>query len=96
MFLYAESRVEEIYGKLDTLTAPAGTATDKYIQACARIKLHFNPMRNRLMEEFYFRSARQGPKEKIEHYVTRLQVLAKFCEFNDVDREIVTQVILTC
>jgi len=43
-----------------------------------------------------FFQGHQGKSLKNEQCITRLRVLTKFCEFHDVDREIVTQVILTC
>ena len=95
LFLLAGSRVEEIFETL-TADAPDGTADNIYDQACAKLKVHFNPIKNRMMEEFNFRSTKQDSNEGIEQYVTRLRVLAKHCEFNNVDREIMTQVVLSC
>ena len=70
--------------------------TTKYTQAVYRLNSFFNPKKNTIIEIYNFGEARQDIKESIEQFVTRLRLLAQYCEFSDTDTEIVTQVIQSC
>lgn len=43
-----------------------------------------------------FRKAVQQPDESLDTYCTRLRILAKNCEFADVNKEIKAQLIQSC
>ena len=43
-----------------------------------------------------FRQARQQPQETLDQFATRLRQLASSCEFTSVDKEIKSQIILSC
>ena len=43
-----------------------------------------------------FRQARQQPQETLDQFATRLRQLASSCEFASVDKEIKSQIILSC
>lgn len=45
------------------------------------------------LQEFKFRDTKQNEGESIDAYVIRLRQLAKFCQFNDDDRELKSQII---
>ncbi len=97
LFLLAGPRVEEIHGTLgEAVTLPTGSPEDAFTKAAARLNAYFKPKRNHMMEKFNFRTAKQEESETIETYVTRLRLLAKHCEFSNVDTEIMTQVVLSC
>jgi hypothetical protein len=57
---------------------------------------YFNPKRNTTIEIFKFCQAKQTNEETVEQFVTRLRLLSTYCEFADVNKEIVKQVIQTC
>ncbi|XP_064631694.1 uncharacterized protein LOC135489983 [Lineus longissimus] len=65
--------------------------------ATARTKLtnHFKPKVNKEYERIQFRIQRQGEKESIDSYYTRLRQCASTCEFTNIDAEIKTQIIQT-
>ena len=97
LFLLAGTRVYEIHETLPVEIPSTVTVADNlFDKACHRLNAYFTPKRNRMMEQFNFANTKQGVSENIETYVTRLRVLAKYCEFADQDREIMTQVVLRC
>ncbi|CAF0717682.1 unnamed protein product [Brachionus calyciflorus] len=53
---------------------------------------HFNPIKNRYYEKHIFRNAKQEEGESIASYATRLRNLSKYCGFQDVDSEIMSQI----
>ena len=57
---------------------------------------YFTPKQNTAYEVFKFRQATQNAGETIDSYYTRLRTLASTCDFHDVDREILSQVIQGC
>ena len=93
LFLLGGERLYEIHNTLDEDISDENVTTE-FDKACFRLKAYFNPKRNKIIEEFKFRATRQDPSETIEMFVTRLRVVAKFCE--KVEREITSQVIQTC
>lgn len=48
------------------------------------------------MEVYTFRCCKQKDGQSLDEFVTELRKLSKNCEFNDVDREILSQVIQNC
>lgn len=85
----AGERVHDIY---DTVAAE----TDKYADVKAKLTEYFSPKKNVQYEVYVFRKAAQQPGESLDAYNTRLRMLAKYCEFSDVDNEIKSQIIQSC
>lgn len=98
LFLLAGERVSEIHDTLPVeLPTEAQTEHEtEYKKALYRLNKHFNPQKNKMVEQFKFAQTKQIGGETIDQYVTRLKVLAKYCEFTDKDHEIAKQVILHC
>ena len=64
--------------------------------AMERLTEHFTPRHNIEYEIYLFRQARQQPQETLDQFATRLRQLASSCEFASVDKEIKSQIILSC
>ncbi|XP_064462161.1 uncharacterized protein LOC135372483 [Ornithodoros turicata] len=80
---------EEVYDVFQTLS---NTGTD-YDTAIARLKEHFAPKRNTVYERHVFRRARQEVRETLDQFQVRLRRLGATCEFSEIEREIVSQII---
>lgn len=87
---YAGERVYDIY------EAEKGTTEPKYADTKKVLTDYFKPKKNVQMEIYTFRSCKQSDTETLDEYVTKLRTLGKDCEFNDVEREILSQVIQNC
>jgi hypothetical protein len=61
-----------------------------------RLTTYFNSKRNTTIEIFKFCQANQTNDETVEQFVTRLRLSATYCDFADIDKELVEQVIQTC
>ena len=61
-----------------------------------RLTKHFTPQRNIQYEIYLFRQARQQPQETLDQFATGLRQFASYCEFAAVDKEIKSQIILSC
>jgi hypothetical protein len=94
LFLVGGSRLEEIHSTLPEETPD--TVNTNYKKAIHRLTQYFNPKRNTTIEIFKFCQAKQTNEETVEQFVTRLRLLSTYCEFADVNKEIVKQVIQTC
>ncbi|XP_038063006.1 uncharacterized protein LOC119733689 [Patiria miniata] len=57
---------------------------------------YFEPRKNIEYERFVFREAKQLHNETVADYATRLQQLARNCEFHDKDTEVKSQIIHGC
>jgi hypothetical protein len=91
----------ELYSIHQTLPKEVPTPNDDlvlsdYDKAILRLDAYFNPKRNIVVERFTFRETRQNEGETIAQFVTRLKILATYCEFDKQDDEIVLQVIQKC
>ena len=81
----------------DVFETLSDTGDEKdYKTAMERLTEHFTPQRNIEYEIYLFRQARQQPQETLDQFVTRLRQLASSCEFASVDKEIKSQIILSC
>jgi hypothetical protein len=96
LFLYGGTELNSIHETLP-VALPTGNEEIKteYGKATFRLDAYFNPKKNVMMEQYKFCQTRQE-RETVAQYVTRLRILAKYCEFHDTDHEIVKQVILGC
>ncbi|KAK7099318.1 hypothetical protein V1264_003469 [Littorina saxatilis] len=57
---------------------------------------YFTPKQNVAYDTFKFRGTIQQPSETIDAYITRLKTIAHRCDFHDVDREILGQLVQGC
>ncbi|XP_064475331.1 uncharacterized protein K02A2.6-like [Ornithodoros turicata] len=80
---------EEVYDIFNTLS---NTGSD-YDTAVACLKQHFAPKKNVVYERHVFRLARQNPGETLDQFHVRLRKLSTTCEFTDVDKELLSQII---
>jgi hypothetical protein len=69
---------------------------DRFEEVVSKLTAYFKPRTNVQYAVYKFRDARQDSGETVDKYVTRLRILAKDCEFQDVDNEILSQVIQCC
>ncbi|EDO32488.1 predicted protein [Nematostella vectensis] len=81
----------------DTLAdTEAGAGDDPSEKAAQALTGYFTPRQNREFQIYKFLQATQEPDESITAFHTRLRQLATSCEFNDIDREIKTQIVQSC
>ena len=91
---YAGEATNEIFDTLpDTAAGEGDDPLEKAVQALTN---YFTPKQNREYEIYVFRQAKQESNESISAFHTRLRQLAATCEFDDVDREIKTQIVQSC
>ena len=88
---YAGEKVNDIFGTLpDT-----GNDAD-FDKAKEKLNSYFKPKVNVDFEVIKFRECEQKEEESIDDFCTRLRELAANCLFQDVEREIKTQIIGKC
>lgn len=85
----AGERIHDIY---DTLAANK----DKFSDVKLKLSDYFEPKKNVQYQIYMFRKTVQQPNENLDTYCTGLRILAKNCEFADIDREIKARVIQNC
>jgi hypothetical protein len=82
---------KELFRIFKTIPADAATETptsgkySDYEIAIIRLNKYFNPQRNTVVEQYQFCMAKQDSDETIAQYVTRLRILATYCDFESVD-----------
>ncbi len=70
---------------------------DPYDVSIHLLNSYFQPKKNVDYETYNFRQCTQQSDETLAQFCTRLRMLARTCDFHDVDREIKTQIITaTC
>ena len=69
---------------------------DDFATAKEKLTEHFYPKKNVEHELYTFRQARQNPGESMNAFPSSLRQLSATCEFVEVDKEIESQVILSC
>lgn len=69
---------------------------DEYTKLTESLTTHFTPKRNIAYEVLKFRAAKQLNSESLDSFHTRLRTLAAYCEFHDMDNEILTQILQGC
>ena len=87
---YAGETVYDIYD------AEKGETEATYAATKQVLKTYFEPKKNTQMEVYKFRSYKQNEGQSLDEFVTELRKLAKTCEFQNVDSEILSQVIQNC
>ncbi len=75
------------------LTLELKTSTKRHLM---HLPAHFSPKQNKIFETIKFCRERQRNEETVTQYSTWLHDLTTACDFVDIDRLILTQIILTC
>ena len=68
---------------------------DDFATAKEKLTEYFDRKKNFEYEIYSFRQARQNPGESTNAFHSRLRQLSATCEFDDVDKEIKSQIILS-
>lgn len=95
LFLHGGIKLYKIHATLP-VEIDDENITQEYDKAIYRLDKYFKPRQSRVVESFKFGRARQNPNETIDQYITRLRTIAQYCEFDNVDRQIVDKVVQTC
>ncbi|CAF1043728.1 unnamed protein product [Brachionus calyciflorus] len=95
LFFIGGEDLFEIHQTLVDMIVP-DTINTEYGKAKHKLSAYFSPKKNTVVEIYNFRQAKQNPNESISQYVTRLRMLGQFCEFANLNQEIITHVIQTC
>ncbi|CAF1054378.1 unnamed protein product, partial [Brachionus calyciflorus] len=69
---------------------------DKYNDIVKKLTDYFEPQVNEPFERYNFSEAKQHTDESLDNYVSRLRGLARNCNFLDLEKEIMNQVIRGC
>ena len=99
---YAGTAVQDVFETLPCLKSDdqqekeEEEQQDEYTEAVNRLNTYFKPRKNVEYEVYVFHQARQQPRETLDQFQTRLRQLADTCEFQDIDREIKTQIVQGC
>ena len=100
---YAGDDVFEIYDTMTDEQKGIGAMTDgdnpvprEYSVLKQSLEEYFTPKRNISYETFKFRQTTQKEGESIDTFHTRLRAMAKFCDFHDIDNEILGQISQGC
>ena len=91
---YAGEEVDDIIDML-VFPAPAGDANE-YTAFCDALNTHFLSQMNTEYAIYKFRTRTQKQGETLDMYVTELKKLAKFCNFQNLDCELKSQIIQNC
>ena len=91
---YAGECVHDIYDAKKSSYA-ADTAST-YEGTKIILNKYFTPKINVQMEVFNFRKCHQRDEQSLDEYATELRQLARNCNFNDVDGEMLSQIIQHC
>ena len=85
---------ERVYDIFETLE---GTAeSNDYNAAIEKLTEYFSPQKNTEHQILMFRKCYQRQSETLDQFQTRLQMLAKDCEFHDRNNEVKRQIIQAC
>ena len=88
---FAGPTVHDIYETL----SPA-TIVDNYANALTFLNDYFLPKKTAEFEIYKFRQTKQEVNESLDTYYTKLKQLAKYCEFDNIEKEIRSQIIQSC
>jgi hypothetical protein len=85
---------EKLYELHDTLAYIVSRDLDTQLKkAVAKLTNHFTPQRNTNVEQYIFCQIRKTNSETVEAFVSRLKLSSKYCDFDNLDNEIIKQVI---
>ena len=88
---FAGPTVHDIYETL----SPASIG-DNYADTLKVLNDYFLPKKNVEFEIYKFRQTKQEVNESLDTYYTKLKQLAKYCEFDNIEKEIKSQIIQAC
>ncbi len=91
LLYYAGEEMQDMFE-----TIPENGASGDYDKAVEVLTEYFKPSINVEYEVYVFRQAKQKTGETIDTFHTRLRQLATTCEFSNPEREIQSQITLTC
>ncbi len=91
LLYYAGEQVQDIFE-----TFPDKGDPDDFDKAVQLLTEYFSPSHNVEYEIYIFRQSKQNPGETVDAFYTRLRQLAQNCKFNNVDKEIKSQIVLSC
>ena len=72
------------------------TIGDNYADTLKVLNDYFLPKKNVEFEIYKFRQTKQEVNESLDTYYTKLKQLAKYCEFDNIEKEIKSQIIQAC
>lgn len=97
LLYYVGGEVNDIF---ETLKIPPVTPNAEnqslFDRSIAALKKHFEPQKCIDQHVYHFREESQKPDENVASFHTRLQLMAKKCEFTNPDLEIKRQIIQRC
>ena len=88
---FAGPIVHDIY---ETLSPD--TIGDNYADTLKVLNDYFLPKKNVEFAIYKFRQTKQEVNESLDTYYTKLKQLAKYCEFDNIEKEIKSQIIQSC
>jgi len=88
------SACEEVSDIFETL--PDQGEEKDHAKAVTALNGYFQPKVNKTYEIYMFRNATQNSGESLYSYRTRLRRLAQTCEFDHVDEEIKSHIVVSC
>ena len=91
---YAGEATDEIFDTHPNTTA--GEGKDPFDKAVQALTNYFTSRQNREYEIYVFHQAKQENDESLSAFHIRLRQLAVTCKFNNVDREVKTQIVQSC
>ena len=77
-------------------TLSPATIGDNYADTLKVLNDYFLPKKNVEFEIYKFRQTKQEVNESLDTYYTKLKQLAKYCEFDNIEKEIKSQIIQSC
>ena len=82
LFFLGGTKLRKIHSTLpvDIPTDKENSCDTDYRKAVYRLTSFFNPKRNAIIEIYKFRQAKQQSHETIEQFVTRLRIMAQYCD----------------
>ena len=91
-----DSFTDEQKGVGSTQQVGEQTVPNEYNKLKETLTTHFTPKKNVSYEVLKFRAAKQQTNETLDSFHTRLRTLATYCEFQNKDNEILTQILQGC
>ena len=92
---YAGEQVYEIYETFSD-AQKGGDDEEGYQTLKTSLTTYFEPKKNVDYETFIFRQTKQEKSENVDSFCTRLRKLAATCDFENVEREIKSQILIGC
>lgn len=84
---------DKAYGILRSLVTPLFPKDLSFDQISAKLRAHFEPKPNEIVQRFHFRSRMQKKDESIADFVADLRKLSENCNFLELDNMIRDQIV---